>query len=141
MNLPRLEAFAENVAADAPREYSRFWDLWRKGRFFECHEELETLWCATPGPERVFLNGLIHAAVAAYQHRRGNAEGAARQLVRARVKLKSVPPHYAKVDANALVGAVAREVESSLRVLAPAQNARLAKLEIEVEKRLAQGAP
>lgn len=137
MKAPRLEECAENALEDAPHEYARFWELWREGEFFACHEELEVLWRRTPDSSRIFLNGLIHAAVAVYQHRRGNAEGAARQLVRARVKLKSTPPIYAKIDAELLCEAVAQEIASSLRVLAPSQKARLLQLEAEIEKRLA----
>ncbi len=143
MQASRLEELAENVAESAPREYSQFWQLWREEKFFECHEVLEDLWRATPDESRIFLNGLIHAAVAIYQHRRGNAEGAARQLVRARAKLKYPPPLYAQVNAAELAHAVEEELESSLRVLAPSQKARLEKLQREVKQRLVRecGAP
>lgn len=133
-----LHDLAEDVSPNAPREYSQFWQLWREERFFECHEVLEHLWRETPDESRVFLNGLIHAAVALYQHRRGNAEGAARQLVRAREKLKYPAPLYARVDAEKLLRAVEVELESSLRVLAPPQKARLVQLQQTVKERLAR---
>ena len=136
-----LLEIAEDVSPDAPREYSQFWQLWREEKFFECHEVLEHLWRATPDESRVFLNGLIHAAVALYQHRRGNAEGAARQLVRAREKLKYPPPIYARVEAETLLRAVEIELEDSLRVLAPPQKVRLAQLQHQVKERLARRAP
>ena len=136
-----LQDCAEEVSPKAPREYSQFWELWREENFFECHEVLEGLWRATPDESRVFLNGLIHAAVAIYQHRCGNAEGAARQLVRAREKLRFPPPIYARVDAKKLLRAVEIELEGSLRVLAPPQKERLAQLQRTVKQRLARHAP
>jgi len=38
--------------------------LIRDGAYFEAHEELEDEWRAAPAPERDFLQGLVHVAVA-----------------------------------------------------------------------------
>lgn len=111
------------VAATAPAQYREFWELWRQERFFECHEALETLWRVTGGRQRWFYNGLINCAVAVYQHRRGNAVGAARQLTRAQVKLEPFRPCHDTVDVDELLGAVAEEIASSLTQLSAAQRA------------------
>src|SRR5262245_18748176 len=39
-------------------------ELIRAGEFFEAHEDLEDEWRAAPTEERVFLQGLVHIAVA-----------------------------------------------------------------------------
>jgi len=124
------------VPEGAPAAYVRFWQLWGEERFFACHEVLEELWRQTPGPDRWFYNGLIHCAVALYQHRRGNAVGAARQWVRARAKLRAFRPCYRGVHINGLLEGVERAIEPSLNALSPAHRARLAALEESVRRRM-----
>jgi predicted metal-dependent hydrolase len=46
------------------------------GEYFEAHEVLERPWLHAADPEKTYLKGLIHAAVALYQYRRGNGHGA-----------------------------------------------------------------
>jgi predicted metal-dependent hydrolase len=125
------------IPADAPQEYGKFWHLWRDEKYFECHEVLEQLWRETQSPHRVFLNGLIHGAVAIYQHRRGNAVGAARQLLRAQVKLEAFRPKYFELDVDGFVCAVQCEVAPSCEVLSVRQREQLNKLEISIRQRIA----
>ena len=105
------------VAKDAPPQLLTFWELWQCEEFFACHEVLEDLWRQTTGPRRTFYNGLIHAAVAMYQQRRGNAVGAARQMVRAQVKLAPFVPEFDDVDVESLLRLVEAEIAPSLRRL------------------------
>jgi hypothetical protein len=126
------------IPADAPQEYGKFWQLWRDEKYFECHEVLENLWRATSGPHRWFLNGLIHGAVALYQHRRGNAVGAARQLLRAQIKLESFRPKYFELDVDGFLSAVAREIEPSLDVLSTRQREQIPLLEHTIRQRMAR---
>lgn len=49
--------------------------LFNAGEFFACHDVLEELWSETLGPERAFLQGLIHAAVALFHFSEGNLGG------------------------------------------------------------------
>jgi len=65
-------------------------DLFNRGEFFECHEALEALWIPETGPRRLFLQALIHFAVAFYHDGRGNSVGASRQLRKA---LRKLAPH------------------------------------------------
>ena len=51
--------------------HKRGLDHIRAGRFFDAHEELETVWRAAPPGERDFYQGLVHVAVAWYQAGRG----------------------------------------------------------------------
>jgi predicted metal-dependent hydrolase len=125
------------IPADAPQEYGKFWQLWRDEKYFECHEVLENLWRETPSPHRVFLNGLIHGAVAIYQHRRGNAVGAARQLLRAQIKLESFRPKYFEVDIDKFLCAVESEVEPSQKVLSARQREQLERLKLSIRQRIA----
>ncbi|HEX8237182.1 MAG TPA: DUF309 domain-containing protein [Abditibacteriaceae bacterium] len=126
------------VPPDAPNEYSQFWQLWSEERFYECHEVLEELWRRTTGKERWFLNGLINCAVAVYQHRRGNAVGAARQLLRAQVKLRPFKPLHHSIAVDDLLQGVAREIAPSLQMLSEAQRAQWPAVEQSIEQRMAR---
>lgn len=74
----------------------------RAGRWFEAHEELETAWRAAPAEERDFYQGLVHVAVAWYQHGRGNRVGTERQLDKALRRLAAFEPEHRGVDVAAL---------------------------------------
>ena len=114
-----------DIPTGAAALYREFWKLWGEEKFFACHEVLETLWRATSGPQRVFYNGLIHCAVAMYQHRRDNAVGAARQLVRAQVKLQGFRPRHFEVDVDGLLRGVECAVAPSLSTLTAQQRTHL----------------
>lgn len=129
------------LSPDALPEMTEFWRLWKEEKFFECHEALEELWRETTGPQRWFLNGLINCAVAIYQHRRGNSEGAARQLRRAQIKLEPSRPSHDGLDVDGLLESVAREVESSCAALSASQRARLEALRKSIEERMAPDFP
>ncbi|HVN64677.1 MAG TPA: DUF309 domain-containing protein [Candidatus Binataceae bacterium] len=61
---PRRDFFQEGI------------DLFNSGKFFECHEAWEEIWKHAHGEEKLFLHGLIQAAVAILHAQRGNLEGA-----------------------------------------------------------------
>ena len=96
--------------------------LFNAGRFFECHEVLEEAWQPERGPRRLFLQSLIHVAVALYHLERGNPEGAARQLRKALRKLAPYLPGCEGIDTARLdrdARAILDQIESGLRDLAP----------------------
>lgn len=126
------------VPPDAPELYRQFWQLWSEERFFACHEVLEALWGATPSSERWFYNGLLHGAVAIYQHRSGNAVGAARQLARAQAKLAPFRPVYYEVDIDAFLAGVERALADSLENLSGKQRAQLEQVRQAAQKRVEQ---
>jgi predicted metal-dependent hydrolase len=76
--------------------------LIRGGKFFAAHEELEDAWRAAAPPERDFLQGLVHVAVAWYQAGRGNKVGCERQLEKALRRLAPYAPSHRGVDLAAL---------------------------------------
>lgn len=121
---------------DAPLQYREFWRLWREEKFFECHEALEDKWREERGVTRVFYNGLIHGAVAIYQHRRGNFIGAARQLRRAQWKLELVPRKYLQVDCAEFLRGVEGEIASSLAQIDDEERARWPALESATKLRM-----
>ncbi len=98
-------------------------DLIRAGAYFEAHEELEDEWREAPGPEREFLQGLVHVAVAWYHAGRGNRAGCERQLEKAERRLGTYGPRHRGVDVAIVLEDVARAralVESgSLTLPAP----------------------
>jgi uncharacterized protein len=77
-------------------------ELYHAGAFFECHEVLEDLWRPMRGPHRLFLQALIHFAVAFYHLERRNPEGAERQLNKGLKKLAGYLPVYEGLDTAAL---------------------------------------
>ncbi len=129
-------AYFPVLADDAPEEYAEFWHLWRAEKFFDCHEVLEILWREERGMRRVFYNGLIHGAVAIYQHRRGNAIGAARQLMRARWKLELVTCKYLQVDCDDFLRCVEAEIEFSLAQIDDEERARWPALRAATQLRM-----
>src|SRR5258708_8747135 len=76
--------------------------LFNDGEFFECHEVLEDLWRPMRGPRRLFLQGVIHFAVALYHYQQGNPAGARRQLRKSVKKLAGYLPEFEGVDTGAL---------------------------------------
>lgn len=100
-----------------------FWRLYRAGKFFDAHEVLEDAWRREEGPQRERLHGLIHGAVAQHHHEKGNAEGAARQWVRAQVRLGD------SVEDAGFLSELARAVAPSLSALDARAKERLRLLE------------
>jgi predicted metal-dependent hydrolase len=75
--------------------------LYSAGRFFDAHEELETVWRRSDALPMRFLQGLIQWSVAFEHHRRGNPHGARVLLGRALANLADAPPGYMGVDISA----------------------------------------
>jgi uncharacterized protein len=74
----------------------------RAGRFFEAHEELEIAWRAAAPEERDFYQGLVHVAVAWYQHGRGKPVATRRQLEKALRRLEAFEPEHRGVEVAVL---------------------------------------
>lgn len=81
-------------------------ELIRTGAFFEAHEALEEEWRAAPEPERDFLQGLVHVAVAWYQAGRGNRPGCERQLAKASRRLSGYGPAHRGVALADVLGQI-----------------------------------
>lgn len=63
-----------------------------EGQFFAAHEVWEEVWTPARGPERLFLQALIHVAVGFHHAQRRNPEGARRQLRKGLKKLAGYLP-------------------------------------------------
>jgi predicted metal-dependent hydrolase len=72
--------------------------LFNTRHFFECHEVWEEVWTPERGPRRLFLQALIHFAVALYHTQRDNPEGATRQLRKGLRKLSAYLPSCEGID-------------------------------------------
>ena len=83
-------------------------ELIRAGAFFNAHEALEEEWRAAPEPERDFLQGLVHVAVAWYQAGRGNRPGCERQLAKASRRLSGYGPAHRGVAVDDVLGQIER---------------------------------
>ena len=86
--------------------YERGLELIRTGAYFAAHEELEEDWHVAPPPERDFLQGLVHVAVAWYQAGRGNRVGCERQLAKARRRLAPYAPAHRGLDVAGVLASV-----------------------------------
>jgi len=109
-----VQSAAASVALTREPLYLRGIELYRAGEFFACHEVLEELWTPMRGPHRLFLQALIHFAVAFYHQQRRNPLGAERQLRKALRKLERYLPMYEGVDTATLH----REGQACLRLIA-----------------------
>lgn len=83
-------------------EFGRRVDLFNREEFFECHEALEEVWRVTTGARRLFLQALIHFAVAFHLYRRQNRIGAELQMGKALRKLAGFLPEFEGVDTERL---------------------------------------
>lgn len=96
--------------------------LFNEGRFFECHEVLEVAWQPEHGPRRLFLQSLIHIAVALHHAERRNPEGATRQLRKALRKLAPYLPDCEGIDTARLyrdARAILDQIEAGIQSYPP----------------------
>lgn len=123
-----------NTAPRTAQAVKAFWRCYRNGQFFEAHEVLEDAWREECGAERERLQGLIHGAVARYQHGRGNAEGAARQLARCRARLERAAGNPAGLlgESAEFLAEVMAAVAPSVAALDGAARERLRRLETQL---------
>ena len=88
---------APGTGATLHPRFGRGLEEFRAGRFFEAHEEWETLWKESTGDEKVFLQALIQVAAAAVHFGRGNREPGIRLLSLAEEKLERFGERYAGI--------------------------------------------
>ena len=73
------------------------------GRYFEAHDIWEDLWHSLRGPDKRYLQGLIHLAVGAYHYGNGNRRGARSQWQKAVIKVGEYPAGHWGVDVSGWV--------------------------------------
>lgn len=82
-------------------------ELFNSKEFFECHDVWEEMWQEERGESRLFLQGMIQAAVGCYHLSNGNTTGAISQYTKSLDKLKQYPSNYFDLD----LGSFIREIE------------------------------
>lgn len=80
--------------------------LLNRGEYFAAHEVLEAPWLRAKEPEKSFLKGLIHVAVALLHYRRGNGHGARVKYASAVRYLSGERPPDSGVDVNDLLAQI-----------------------------------
>ena len=73
-------------------------DLFNQKEFFDCHDAFEELWQEERGERRLFLQGLIQAAVGCYHLSNGNPTGAISQYKKSLAKLEQYPEEYLGIE-------------------------------------------
>src|SRR5215813_8583253 len=86
--------------------------------FFECHETLEELWNAEPGPIRVLYKGILQVGVGCYHLLRGNYQGTIIKLQTGADYLGPYRPRCQGVEVEQLI-ADARRLRTAVVALGP----------------------
>ncbi|HET9135092.1 MAG TPA: DUF309 domain-containing protein [Candidatus Kapabacteria bacterium] len=77
-------------------------ELFNAKEFFDCHDAFEELWMEERGEMKLFLQGLIQAAVACHHLSNGNTTGAISQYNKSLDKLRKYDDHYGGIDLKSL---------------------------------------
>ncbi len=76
-------------------QFAKGVELFNEKEFFECHDVFEELWQYDRSEMRLFLQGLIQAAVGCYHLSNGNTTGAISQYTKSLDKLRQYSDDYA----------------------------------------------
>lgn len=78
-------------------------ELFNREEFYQCHDTIEEIWLEEAGEGRLFLQGLIQAAVA-FHHYQSGKWGAARSMLKLSIeKLESCSPAQLQIVGEAFV--------------------------------------
>lgn len=83
-------------------------ELFNNKEFFECHDVWEEMWQEERGESRLFLQGMIQAAVGCYHLSNGNITGAISQYTKSLDKLKQYPSDYFDIDLGTFINEIER---------------------------------
>ncbi len=86
--------------------------------YFECHETLENIWNAEPGPIRTLYKGILQIGVGCYHLLRANYKGATMKLRTGADYLEPYAPRCMGVEVGQLI-ADARRLHARLLELGP----------------------
>jgi predicted metal-dependent hydrolase len=86
--------------------------------YFECHETLELIWNAEPGPIRTLYKGILQVGVGCYHLLRHNYHGATVKLQSGAEYLEPFAPRCMGVEVGRLI-ADARRLRAELVALGP----------------------
>jgi predicted metal-dependent hydrolase len=80
------------------KQFAKGVELFNRKEFFECHDAFEELWQEERSERRLFLQGLIQAAVGCHHLSNGNTTGAISQYNKSLDKLKDYADDYMSLD-------------------------------------------
>jgi predicted metal-dependent hydrolase len=87
--------------------------LYEAGEFFTAHEAWETVWLASPEPEKTFLQGVIQVTAAFHHLQRNNTLGTMLLLQAALRRLDRYPPIFGGISITLLC----QDIRECLRTL------------------------
>jgi predicted metal-dependent hydrolase len=87
--------------------------LYEAGEFFTAHEAWETVWLASPEPEKTFLQGVIQVTAAFHHLRRNNSLGTTLLLQAALGRLDRYPSDFGGIS----VALLCQDIRECLRTL------------------------
>jgi predicted metal-dependent hydrolase len=93
-------------------------EQFNRREYFECHETLELIWNAEPGPIRTLYKGILQVGVGCYHLLRHNYRGATIKLQSGADYLEPFAPRCMGVDVGGLI-ADARRLRAELVALGP----------------------
>ena len=96
----RLPPLSEEEKRDALAKAVREFNSWR---FYDCHETLEDVWRAEPGPDADFYQGIIKVAAGFHHLLRGNRKGVLNLLGHALALLEPYRPSHCGVNVAGLI--------------------------------------
>ncbi len=99
------------------REFERGIAAFNRGEYFEAHEIWESVWIASNGPQREFLQGLIQVSVALHHLSRGNSSGARSLIERAEAHFADLPSPYHGIDCRVLLTLAGRCVKMGTEMI------------------------
>jgi len=101
-----------------PPELLRGVEQFNDREYFECHETLELIWRAEPGPIRTLYKGILQVGVGCYHLLRHNYHGATVKLQSGADYLEPFAPRCMGVEVGRLI-ADARRLRAELVALGP----------------------
>jgi predicted metal-dependent hydrolase len=93
-------------------------EQFNRREYFECHETLELIWNAEPGPIRTLYKGILQVGVGCYHLLRHNYRGATIKLQSGADYLQPFAPRCLGVEVDALI-TDARRLRAELVALGP----------------------
>lgn len=91
MRQPDRAALERGCAEPLPAKVRQAIELFNQGKYYQCHDALETAWRDEQEPVRELYRGILQVGIAYYQIERGNYRGAMKMLLRLRQWLNPLP--------------------------------------------------
>ncbi|GAB5443314.1 MAG: hypothetical protein Fues2KO_36630 [Fuerstiella sp.] len=104
--------------------------LFNQREFFACHDVFEDFWSEIAGPDRVFFQGLIHAAVCLFHFEGDNLAGARKMYSSFRMYVGDFAPVFVGIDVERLLS----DMEFCFRELAAVQSGYPTGLKLQAER-------